>query len=52
VKANYTEAKAYYPINLPSFMLKTIEKTGEQVYYGGGIEVLSLTLKPVCLPTR
>jgi hypothetical protein len=50
-KANYTETKAYCPISLSSFMLKTMEKLVD-----GHIrdEVLGLCpySVPVHLPTR
>jgi hypothetical protein len=46
-KLDYTEAKAYRPIGLSSFLLKTMEKLVDR-----HIKELSLAPKPTCLPKR
>jgi hypothetical protein len=41
-KLDYTEAKAYFPISLSSFLLKTIEKLVDRHIRDGALKVYSL----------
>jgi hypothetical protein len=52
-KLDYTETTVYRPINLSSFLLRTMEKlVDNECYYGRCIEDSSSTPKPACLPKR
>jgi hypothetical protein len=51
-KLDYTEAKAYRPISLSSFLLKMMEKLVDKTHQGWCIEDSSSAPKPTCLSDR
>jgi hypothetical protein len=51
-KATYTEPKAYCPISLLSFMLKTMEKLVDRQIRDEILGLHPLILIPICLLTR